>query len=189
MGVGLDMSSIPSPVRFVWRQSKLVFFGAYDFGCTHLFVLWRGRRHMTVTFFGHADTPREVEPLLEATLRDLIEHHGATLFYVGDKGNFDHMVRAQLRRLAQEYPHIRFETVLAYMPGKKQAFDDADTSDTIFPEGLERAHPRYAIASRNRWMVEQSDTVVAYVSRQVGGAAQFAALAHKKGKQIINLSK
>ena len=143
---------------------------------------------MTVAFFGHADTPPGVGPLLETTVRDLIEHHGATLFYMGDKGNFDCMVRKILRRLSQEYPHIRYAVVLAYMPEKKREFDYEDRSDTIFPEGLERAHPRYAISSRNRWMVEQSDTVVAYVTHQVGGAARFVSLAEKKGNRIVNIA-
>ena len=143
---------------------------------------------MTVTFFGHADTPYAVEPLLEEVLRDLIEHHGATQFYIGDKGNFDHMVRKQLRSLSQEYPHIRYAVVLAYLPGKKQEFDYEDRSDTVFPEGLENAHPRYAISARNRWMVEQADMVVAYVNRQIGGATQFTNAALKKGKQLLNLA-
>ena len=144
---------------------------------------------MIVTFFGHADTPDEVKPLLEATIREMIEQGGATMFYVGDKGKFDNMARKTLRKLTQEYPHVRYGVVMAYMPGKKPEFDYEDRSDTIFPEGLERAHPRYAIASRNRWMVENSDVVVAYVSRQFGGAARFKEMAEKKGKLIVNLAR
>ena len=143
---------------------------------------------MTVTFFGHADTPYAIEPQLENVLRDLIEHHNATQFYVGDKGNFDLMVRKQLRLLSQEYPHVRYAVVLAYLPGKKQEFDYEDRSDTIFPEGFENVHPRYAISYRNRWMVEQADAVVTYVTKSFGGAAQFVALAQRKSKQIIRLT-
>ena len=143
---------------------------------------------MTVTFFGHTYTPDAVAPLLEATIRELIEQSDATLFYVGDKGNFDSMARKILRKLTREYPHVRYGVVLAYMPGKKPEFDDEDRSDTVFPEGLERAHPRYAIASRNRWMVENSDVVVTYVTRQTGGAAKFKKMAEKKGKAVVNLA-
>ena len=143
---------------------------------------------MTVTFFGHANTSSEVEPLLIDTLRDLIEHHGATEFYVGDKGNFDHMVRKQLRRLAQEYDGIRYDVVLAYMPGKTSEWDKQEDIDTIFPDELTRVHPRYAIDRRNRWMLERADVVVAYVLRSVGGAAKFKELAEKKGKRVINLA-
>ena len=55
---------------------------------------------MTVTFFGHKDTPKEIEPTLRTTLVDLIENHGATEFYVGNNGNFDTMVRRQLENLS-----------------------------------------------------------------------------------------
>ena len=143
---------------------------------------------MTVTFFGHADTPDGVEPLLADTLRDLIEHQGATQFYVGNKGNFDRMVRKQLRRLSSEYPHIHYAVVLAYMPGKRSECCEADDTDTIFPEEIARAHPRYAISHRNRWLVERADTVVTYVIYSFGGAAQFKELAEKKGKRIISLA-
>ena len=143
---------------------------------------------MTVTFFGHSDTPDSIEPQLEATIRELIEHRDATVFYVGDKGNFDCMVRRLLRKLTREYPHIRYAVVLAYMPGKKPEFDYEDRSDTIFPDGLERAHPRYAIASRNRWMVGEADTVVTYVTHSIGGAATFTELAQKRDKTVINLA-
>jgi len=36
-------------------------------------------------------------------------------------------------------------------------------------------------------MIKQSDTVVTYVKRNFGGAAQFTELAQKQGKQVINL--
>ncbi len=38
---------------------------------------------MTVTFFGHRDAPKEIEPTLRTTLIDLIENRNATDFYVG----------------------------------------------------------------------------------------------------------
>ena len=47
---------------------------------------------MTVTFFGHRNTPAYVKPLLKKVLTELIENHGADMFYVGNEGNFDGMV-------------------------------------------------------------------------------------------------
>ena len=71
----------------------------------------------TVTFFGHRDTPKETEPALRLTLIDLIENKNATVFYVGNHGNFDAMVRRQLEDLSKTYP-IKYYVVLAYMPVK-----------------------------------------------------------------------
>lgn len=140
---------------------------------------------MTVTFFGHKDTPKEIEPTLRTTLVDLIENHGATEFYVGNNGNFDTMVRRQLENLSQTYP-ITYNIVLAYIPTKKSEYDSF--TNTLLPEGIETIPKRFAISYRNKWMVEQSDVVVTYVTHSFGGAAQFKAMAERQGKTVIELS-
>ncbi len=140
---------------------------------------------MTVTFFGHKDTPKEIEPTLRTTLVDLIENHGATEFYVGNNGSFDTMVRHQLEELSQVYP-ITYNIVLAYIPTKKSEYDDY--TNTILPEGIESVPKRFAISYRNKWMLEQSDIVVTYVTHTYGGAAQFKEMAERQGKMVIELS-
>ena len=140
---------------------------------------------MTVTFFGHKDTPKNIEPTLRATLVDLIENHGADVFYVGNNGAFDTMVSRQLEALSHTYP-ITYSVVLAYLPTKKSDYDDY--TNTLLPEGIETAPKRFAISYRNKWMIQQSDAVVTYVTHSFGGAAQFKALAEKQGKIVIELS-
>ena len=140
---------------------------------------------MTVTFFGHKDTPKNIEPTLRTTLVDLIENHDATEFYVGNNGNFDTMVRRQLENLSQTYP-ITYNIVLAYIPTKKSEYDSF--TNTLLPEGIETIPKRFAISYRNKWMVEQSDVVVTYVTHSFGGAAQFKEMAERQGKTVIELS-
>ncbi len=143
---------------------------------------------MTCTFFGHRYVPKEIEPTLRSTLIDLIENLGVDLFYVGNHGEFDAMVRRMMRELSAKYP-ITYRVVLAYMPGKKDVFDAVDYSDTVLPEGIETVPKRFAINYRNRWMIEQSDFVVTYVVHDAGsGAAQFKKQAERKGKSVIELS-
>ena len=93
-------------------------------------------------------------------------------------------MRSVLCELAQIYPQIRYAVVLECMPQKQ---DTADNSCTVLPEGIEKVHPRYAIVWRNRWMVQQSDYVVTYITHSWGGAAQFADMAKKRGKTVINI--
>ena len=140
---------------------------------------------MTVTFFGHKDTPKEIEPTLRTALIDLIENKNVTVFYVGNNGNFDTMVHRQLEALSHTYP-ITYSVVLAYLPTKKSEYDDY--TNTILPEGIETAPKRFAISYRNKWMVEQADIVVTYVTHNFGGAAQFKEMAEKQGKTVIELS-
>ena len=142
--------------------------------------------YVICTFFGHNDTPKKIEPLLRSALIDLIENKKADTFYVGNHGNFDRMVRKQLKQLKLEYTHISYAVVLAYLPCKKNDYEDF--SDTVYPEGFENTPPKYAIVKRNKWMIEQADYVVTYVKRTVGGAAQFKSLAEKRGKAVLNLA-
>lgn len=139
------------------------------------------------TFFGHRDTPEKIEPILRSTLIDLIENRNVDLFYVGNHGNFDHIVRKNLKLLKQEYTHINYAVVLAYLPSKRDELRGEDYSDTIYPNGIEKTPPKYAIVKRNMWMVDRSDYVVTFVKHTVGGAAKYKEFAEKKGKTVLNL--
>lgn len=136
------------------------------------------------TFFGHHDCPNTIMPKLKEVVVDLIEHHNVDTFYVGRQGMFDSIVRSVLRELTQLYPHIKYSVVLERVPEKKNEFDLNDYSDTMLPEGIENVHPRYAINWRNRWMIKQSEYVVAYVTHSWGGAAKFVDIA-RRAKRII----
>lgn len=143
---------------------------------------------MTCTFFGHRDAPEKIEPILRSTLVDLIENKNVDMFYVGNQGRFDHMVRSNLKYLKSYYPNIDYAVVFAYRPIKKDEFEYKDYSDTVYPEGLENTPPRFAISRRNIWMIDRSDYVVTYVNRIVGGAAHFKELSAKRGKTVLNLA-
>ena len=94
------------------------------------------------------------------------------------------MVRDLLIEFERHYP-IRFDVVLAYLP--KTGKDAPALPHSLFPEGIEKIPPRFAIDYRNRWMLSQSDLVVTYVRAPVGGAAKFKQLAERKKKTIIEL--
>lgn len=135
------------------------------------------------TFFGHRDCPETIRPKLRNELTRLITEHRVDMFYIGNQGCFDALVRSVLRELQEEYP-LYYAVVLAYMP--QQGHEDY--SDTMLPEGIESVHPRYAISWRNNWMLQQSEYVVAYVTHSWGGAAQFVSKARSLCKGIIEIS-
>lgn len=135
------------------------------------------------TFFGHRDCPSVIRGVLSAEIERLIDEKGADTFYVGTQGNFDRMAYAALVELRKRYQHIKIYRVLAYMPKP----GDNDTADTIVPEGIENAYPRYAIVHRNNWMIDHSDYVIAYVTHTFGGAYQAVERAKKKGKIMIQI--
>lgn len=119
------------------------------------------------TFFGHRECPESVKPALRLVLEDLILR-GVEMFYVGNQGQFDAYVRYTLKEMKKRYSQIDYAVVLPYLPRGKQ--DGEDYSDTMFPEGLESVHPQYAIDRRNKWMIDQSDFAVVYITHGWGGA-------------------
>lgn len=138
------------------------------------------------TFFGHRDCPSGIRGKLQAEIDRLICNHGVETFYVGTQGSFDRMAYAALVELRQRYRYIKVYRVLAYMPKLSVvAADRSVLDDTILPEGIENAHPRYAIVIRNKWMIDRSDYVIAYVTHTFGGAYQAVERAKKKGKIIF----
>ena len=135
------------------------------------------------TFFGHRDSPSSIRGVLSAEIERLINEKDVNTFYVGTQGNFDRMVYSVLAELRKRYQHIKVYRVLAYMP----KLGDTDTYDTIVPEGIETTYPRYAIIKRNKWMIDHSDYVIAYVTHTFGGAYQAVERAKKKGKILIQI--
>ena len=74
------------------------------------------------------------------------------------------------------------------MPGKKEYEPERDGVETIYPEGLETAPPKFAITKRNKWMVQECTHLIAYVRNTWGGAYDAMELAKRKKKHVINLA-
>lgn len=58
----------------------------------------------TCTFFGHRDSPTNIENILRSTIEHLIIKNRVSSFYVGDSGNFDRMVLGVLKGLKVKIP-------------------------------------------------------------------------------------
>ena len=140
------------------------------------------------TFFGHRDCPETIKPKIRTAVIDLIENHGVTMFYVGNQGNFDRMVRSVLKEVTTAYPGVGYAVVLAYMPPVKTENLYENFSDTMLPEGIEKVPKRFAIPWRNKWMIEHADYVVTHVTRSCGGSAKFQGIAIKMDKRIYDLT-
>lgn len=141
---------------------------------------------MVCTFFGHRNFPCELEYLIEETICSLIENKGVDTFYVGDKGTFDRSVLKILRKLKKTYPNMKYAFIPAYQPVKNEYPKDY-FNDAYFPEEVLKSPRKYAIVTRNRWMLKKADIVVTYVTG-IGNARDFKELALKKNKEVIELS-
>ncbi len=145
-------------------------------------------KELACTFFGHrTDLPENLYEAVEKTIVDLIQVYGICKFYVGNEGKFDCVTAQVLKKLQKEFPWIKAETVLAYIPLKRDE-TPPDTLPTLYPEEVAKAPKRFAICRRNHWMLKQSDFVVCYVKFVGGGARQFMEKAIRQKKQVINLA-
>lgn len=139
-------------------------------------------------FFGHWDCPESIKSGLIKEIERLICNQQVDTFYVGTQGRFDRMAYSALRELRNKYSHIKVHHVLAYMPQNDAVSkDNAQSEDTILPEGIERVHPRYAIVWRNNWMIDHSEYVIAYITHPTGGAYKAVERAKKNDRVIINV--
>ena len=84
---------------------------------------------MTTAFFGHGNAPSDLEPRIEQAVIQLMEENENIAFLAGTHGRFDAMARSVLKRLAPQYPNMKYRIVLAYMPVKKE--DEVDRFEEI----------------------------------------------------------
>lgn len=57
----------------------------------------------------------------------------------------------------------------------------------IIPPSLNHVHPKAAIKERNRWMVENCNLLIAYVTHDHGGAATALRMAEKQGVEVFRI--
>lgn len=138
------------------------------------------------TFFGHRECPEEMREVLLETIAELVRKEKVEMFYVGNQGRFDQLVLSALRTLKSrgDFPVFEYAVVLAYYPDRQSIDEKFGAEETLLPERQELVHPRFAIDRRNRWMIGQSEVVIAWVEHSWGGAAKYTALAQRKGKRI-----
>ncbi len=115
------------------------------------------------------------------------------LFLTGGMGEFDGLCSRAVRSTQHRYPHleIRLALVLPYMTNrlnKDKLYYETAYDEIIIPEELAGVHYKAAIKKRNRWLVDRADTVIAYIHRDFGGAAETVKYARKQGKTVVNLA-
>jgi len=138
------------------------------------------------TFFGHRDCPESIRASLIKEIERLICDQQVDTFYVGTQGSFDCMAYSALKEFRSKFSYIKVYRVLAYMPRNDAVSNDnAQSKDTILPEGIERVHPRYAIMWRNNWMIDHSEYVIAHITHPTGGAYRAVERAKKKDRTVI----
>lgn len=143
-----------------------------------------------VALIGHRylEQIHPVEERLDEEIQQLLHTHGAVDFYIGRNGDFDIVAASRIKAAMENCGSdcINLILVLPYMVAHYNDFRNY-YSDIIIPPSLENIHPKSAITMRNRWLVDHTDCLMAYVHSFSGGAAACYGYAAIRNKTTILL--
>jgi len=147
---------------------------------------------MIVTFCGHRDfIADEIHERFVISLLEEVVAGRNVEFYLGDQGAFDRFAYACAKKYKENHTNASLIYVTPYLTedyqrrllcGLQQKYDSI-----VYPS-IENVPLRYAILSRNKYLVEKADLIIAYVDHSWGGAYQTFCLAKKKRKMVFNLA-
>ena len=130
-------------------------------------------------FIGHRDAPERVFAYIVEECGRLIEECGVDEFLVGGYGRFDSMAARAVERLRREHGQIKLTRLLAYYEPRYDAANYEMYDGTLYPDGLETTPKRAAIIRANRYAVDMSQYVIAYVWHD-GNSRDMLEYAQKK---------
>lgn len=128
---------------------------------------------------------------LESSLKRAIDE-GFTVFYSGGARGFDLLAAEKLIELKKEY---RLKLIMAIpFRGQENAYSAewkaryrrvlSGADEIIY---LSSEYHRGCYENRNRYMVDQSERVIAHYDGSAGGTRNTVNYAKKQGKEVINL--
>jgi len=148
----------------------------------------------TCTFAGHSCVySSSVGKCLEREIETFLSDADSAVFYVGGRGDFDCMAAAEVRAAMKHHKdkEIQLFLVEPYMHeglNREKEYNEDHYSGIVIPQELIGIHPKAAITKRNRWMVDQSDLLIAFVQRDFGGAYETMKYAIKTKTHVINIA-
>lgn len=142
-------------------------------------------------FSGHRMAPHSLLEEITLAIEDLVRDSDAVEFYSGGMGDFDKLCEQAVRDTKKRFPEkdIRLSLVLPsyrYAPQKEHLMYMKKLFDDIFVcDASDGAHYKAMIGKRNRFMVEKSDVIIAYVRHENGGAYATLKYARKQNLKIV----
>lgn len=143
------------------------------------------------TFAGHREAHAAgVTERINEALETILQTDAEFCFYTGGMGEFDRLCAAAVRRAKREHPNCKIELVLVlpYLTESLNAnkkYYESEFDGILVPMELMGVHYKGAIQKRNRWMVDQSDYLLAYIRRDFGGAFETWKYAKRKADLVI----
>lgn len=147
---------------------------------------------MIIAFCGHATyiPSQEDEKRVLAIMEECIGNAECEML-LGEYGGFDAFAYCCAKKYKQAHPKSRMVFVTPYLSDgyRKNSIEHTkDRFDQVVYPPLEKVPLRYAIVRRNKWMIEQADVIIAYITHTYGGAYTMYRYAMKKEKDVYNIA-
>lgn len=143
----------------------------------------------TCFFIGHREAGAEVSKQLAETVERHITQYGVSNFTVGGYGGFDRLAAAAVIAAKENHPGIRLFRLLPYHPSERHIEISFGFDGTFYPPGMETVPKRLAIVRANRYMIDHSDYLIAYVWHPASNARNLVEYAKKREKcREINIT-
>ena len=144
-----------------------------------------------IAFIGHRETygHYRLEDQIEQIARDKLYEKEYVEFYVGRNGDFDISVASAIKRAQNAVGHNNSCLILLQpYPMRDDEYYEKFYDEVQYPVSF-KTYPKSAITKRNKWMIDNSELLVAFVEEgRKGGALTTLKYAEKKGVPIINLA-
>ena len=111
-------------------------------------------------------------PVLAQEVERHITEHGVTEFVVGHYGGFYRLAASAVREAKKRHPEITLTLLLPYHPHDQFIPVPEGFDGTFYPPGMETVPKRAAIVRANRYMLEHSSCLIAYVSHPSSGSRE-----------------
>lgn len=148
-------------------------------------------------FSGHRDIPPQERERLERLLDEYIDKMadcGRLRFICGGALGFDTMAAQAVLRAKERHSGIVLELAIPYR-GVENYRSEADRLEFLdilaqadIIRCLAESYDKDCMFRRNRYMVDNSDVCICYMTRNKGGTAYTVARALKKGIEVVNLA-
>ena len=146
----------------------------------------------TCFFIGHREALASLRPCVVAEVERHITKFGVTDFTVGCYGGFDRLVADVLREAKEKYPSITLTLLIPYHPSERKITLPTGFDRSFYPPGQETVPRRAAIVRANRYMIEHSECLIAFVEHPGNSRDMLEYAQQREAKHLIhtcNLSK
>ena len=149
---------------------------------------------MIISFCGHSSFHPENREELKTKIFDYIcetAENNPTVFYLGGYGDFDDFAKTICVMYKEKHPTSKLVFITPY--GDESYLEKREPlkngyDEIVFPD-VEATPKKYAITARNKWMIRESDLVIAYIDYPFGGAAKTLDYAKKINVKYKNFGR